>query len=240
LTKKELIEGGWIDKYVLGLTSDQESSEVERLATLYPEIQEQINQSRNRICGKFNRNLTQPALRHSFLTKRRILIGSALTVIAVLAGFGILCKEHFLLKNDYHSQCEKLAAEHAKVEQLASHSKIAAERSSFLNSTTTDRIKVKGCESTPYTEVVLFKCRLSGKMMLQVVDLPTLPSGHHYEVWAQNPDSTDRMIGLIQSPIKYDSLYMLDTALHYTSIQITDVDTINNFSEAVCMATVKN
>ena len=239
MTKNELIEGGWIDKYVLGLTSEQESSEVERLASLYPEIQEQINQSRNRICGKFNRNLTQPALRHSFLTKRRILIGSAITVIAVLAGFSILCREHFTLKKDYHSQCEKLAEEHAKVEQLASHSKLAAERSSFLNSTTTDRIKVKGCESTPDAEVVLFKCRLSGKMMLQVVDLPALPSGHHYEVWAQNPDSTDRMIGLLQPPIKYDSLYVLDTALHYASIQITDVDSINNFSEAVCMASVK-
>jgi len=239
LTKKELIEGGWIDKYVLGLTSEEECSEVERLASLYPEIQEQINQSRNRLCGKFNRNLTQPALRHSFLTKRRILIGSALTVIAVLTGFSILWKEHFSLKKDYHSQCEKLAEEHAKAEQLEANSKIATERSTFVNSATTERIKVKGCESTPDAEVVLFKCRLSGKMMVQVVDLPALPSGHHYEVWAQNPDSTDRMIGLIQPPIKYDSMYVLDTALHYSSIQITDVDTINNFSVPVCMASVK-
>ena len=238
MTKKELIEGGWIDKYVLGLTSEEECYEVERLASLYPEIQEQINQSRNRLCGKFNRNLTQPALRHSFLTKRRILIVSSLTVIAVLAGFSILWKEHFSLKKDYDSQSEQLAEEHAKSEQLAAHSKIATERSTFLNSITTERIKVKGCESTPDAEVVVFKCRLSGKMMLQVLDLPSLSSGHHYEVWAQHPDSTDRMIGLIQPPIKYDSIYVLDTALHYSSIQITDVDTNNNFSQPVCMASV--
>ncbi len=239
MTKNELIEGGWIDKYVLGLTSEQECNEVERLASLYPEIQEQINQARNRICGKFNRNLTQPALRHSFLTKRRILIGSALTVMAVLIGFSILWREHFSLKRDYNSQCEKLAEEHAKSEQLQANSRMATERSTFLNSATTDRIKVKGCESTPDAEVVLFKCRLSGKMMLQVVDLPALPVGHRYEVWAKNPDSTDRMIGLIQSPIKYDSLYVLDTTMQYASFQITDVDTVNNFSEPVCMASVK-
>ena len=239
MTKNELIEGGWIDKYVLGLTSDQESSEVERLASLYPEIQEKINLSRNKICGKFNRNLTQPALRHSFLTKRRILFGSAITVFSVLAGFMFICKEHFTLKRDYHSQCEKLAEEHAKVEMLSSTSKQAAERSSFLNSSTTNRIKVQGCESTPDAEVVLYQCRLTGKMMLQVVDLPVLPAGHHYEVWAQNPDSLDRKIGLIKPPIKYDSLYVLDTALHYASFQITDVDTVNHFSEPVCMASVR-
>ena len=238
MTKNELIEGGWIDKYVLGLTSEQESSEVERLASLYPEIQTQINQSRSRICGKFNRNLTQPAMRHSFLTKRRVLLTSAITVISVLAGFTFICKEHFSLRKDYHSQCEKLAKEHAKVEELSSHSKMVAERSSFLNSQTTKRIKVRGCESTPDAEVLLFQCKVSGKMMLQVVDLPTLPTGHHYEVWAQNPDSTDRMIGIIQSPIKYDSLYRLDTALHYSSFQITDVDPVNKLSEPVCMASL--
>jgi hypothetical protein len=239
LTKKELLEGGWIDKYVLGLTSEEESNEVERLASLYPEVQEQINISRNKICGKFNRNLTQPALRHSMLTKRRVLLVSAAIVFLALSGLAFLWKEHFYLKATYNSQCVKLAEEQAKVDKLASVSRQVSERSNFINSSNTERIKVRGCESTPEAEVLLFQCKLSGKMMLQVVDLPELPNGHHYEVWAQNNDSTDRMIGLIQPPIKYDSLYVLDTALHYTSLQITDVDLVNNISSPVCMATVR-
>jgi hypothetical protein len=71
------------------------------------------------------------------------------------------------------------------------------------------------------------------------VDLPQLPEGHHYEVWTTQTDHTDRMIGQIQPPIKYDSLYVLDTALHYSSLQITDVDPVNQISEPVCMATAR-
>lgn len=238
LTKKELIEGGWIDKYVLGLTSEAESSEVERLASLYPEVQEQINLSRNKICGSFNRNLTRPALRHSFLTKRRVIFGSAAIVFLALAGLAFLWKEHFYLKEDYNYQCAKLAEEKAKVDKLSTVSRQVSERSNFINSSTTERIKVRGCESTPDAEVLLFQCKLSGKMMLQVVDLPALPDGHHYEVWAKHADSTTRKLGQIQSPIKYDSLYVLDPALHFASLQITDVDPANNSSEPVCMASV--
>ncbi len=239
LTKKELLEGGWIDKYVLGLTSEKESDEVERLASLYPEVQEQINLARNKVCGTFNRNLTRPALRHSFLTKRRVLLSSAAIVLIALGAFAFLWKEHFSLRQVYDSQCTKLAEEQAKLDKMASLSRQVSERSSFINSTTTERIKVRGCESTPDAEVLLFQCKLSGKMMLQVVDLPELPEGHHYEVWTQHPDNTDRMIGQIQPPIKYDSLYVLDNALHYSSLQITDVDPVNNLTLPLCMATAK-
>jgi hypothetical protein len=239
LTRKELIEGGWIDKYVLGLTSEEESNEIERLASLYPEVQDLINGARNKICGNFNRNLTRPALMSSFLSKRRVMLGSASVVLVVLAGFAFLWREHFSLRENYFSQCEKLAAEQAKVDQLSNVTRMVSERSSFINSSTTERIKVRGCESTPDAEVLLFQCKLSGKMMLQVIDLPQLPEGHHYEVWTQHADNTDRMIGVIEPPIKYDSLYVLDSALHFSSLQITDVDIINNSSEPVCMASVK-
>jgi len=239
LTKKELIEGGWIDKYVLGLTSEEESQEVERLASLYPEVQEQINQARQKICGKFNRNLTQPALRHSLLTKRKVLYGSAAIVILALSGLAYMFREHIYLIADYNSQCAKLAEQQAKVDKMDIATRKVTERSHFVNAGTTERIKVRGCESTPDAEVLVFKCKLSGKMMLQVIDLPALPAGHHYEVWTEHGDSTNRMIGLIQPPIKYDSLYVLDTALNYSSLQITDVDPVNQISEPVCMATVR-
>ena len=239
MTKKELIEGGWIDKYVLGLTSEEESSEIERLASLYPEVQEQINGARNKMCGKFNRNLTRPAMMSSFLTRRRMLIGSTSIVFFALAGFIFLWQEHFSLRKIYVSQCERLEEEKAKADKLALVSRKVSERSSFVNSSTTERIKVRGCESTPDAEVILFQCKLSGKMMLQVIDLPQLPIGHHYEVWMEQEDSTDRMIGLIEPPIKYDSLYVLDSALHFSSLQITDVDMVNNSSEPVCMASAR-
>lgn len=239
MTKKELLEDGWVDKYVLGLTSEEECQEIERLAALYPEVQDQINTSRNKICGKFNRSLTQPGFKNSFLTKRRVLRGSAVVVLLMLGAFAFICREHFHLKEDYNFQCAKLAEEQAKVDVLASRSRQVSERSSFVNSSNTKRIKVRGCESTPEAEVLLFQCKLSGKMMLQVVDLPTLPAGHHYEVWTEHEDSSDRMIGQIKLPIKYDSLYVLSASSDYARLQITDVDPVNRTSLPVCMASVK-
>jgi hypothetical protein len=239
LTRKELFEDGWIEQYVLGLTSEEESKEVERLASLYPEVQEAINAARNKVCGNFNRRLTRPAMRHSFLTKRRVLAGASGIVLLTLVGFAFMCKEHFSLKQNYDSQCNKLAEEQAKVNQLATHTQKVSEQSRFINSTTTERIKIRGCDDTPDAEVLLLKCKLTGKTMLQVVDLPHLPEGHHYEVWTTHEDQTNRMIGQIQPPIKYDSLYVLDTAIDYSALQITDVDPIHHTSAPVCLATVR-
>lgn len=239
MTKKEIIEDGWIEKYVLGLTSEQESGEVERMASLYPDIQDQINSARSRLCGKFNRNLTQPALRHSLLTKRRVLFGSAIVVSLLLLGFTILFWEHFSLKEDYYSQYEKLAREQVKVDQMTSQSRMATERSSFINASTTRRIKVKGCDSAPDAEVLAFQCMLTGKMKMQIVELPELPDGHYYEVWANYADQTNRMIGQLTPPFRYDSLYVLDTMLHSMALEIKAMDPVHNRSEPVCLAILK-
>ena len=239
MTKKELIEGGWIDKYVLGLTSEVESSEIERLAALYPEVQDQINQARSRICGKFNRNLTQPALRSALLTKRRVLAGSAITVVLLLSGIVFLWNEHFLLRKDYNYQCEKLAQEQAKVNQMTSFSKQVNERSRFLNASSTKRIKLKGCEDTPDAEVMVFQCRHSGKMMLQVIELPALEEGQLYTVWAKRDNGDDELIGELKQPIRYDSLYVLDTVLLCSTLQINAFDPVHQASEPVCLATIK-
>jgi hypothetical protein len=159
-------------------------------------------------------------------------------VIIALSAFGYLCREHFSLREDYVSQCEKLAEEKAKVDQFAMLSRTVSERSSFLNSATTKRIKLKGCEATPDAEVLVYKCKLSGKMMLQPIELPHLPVGNYYEVWAQHPGLTDRMIGQLIPPIRYDSLYVLDTAIDYSILQISSVDPVHQLSEAICLATI--
>jgi hypothetical protein len=238
LTKKELIEGGWIDKYILGLTSDEESQEVERIAALYPDVQDEINRSRSRICGKFNRNLTQPALRHSLLSKRRILYGAGISVVLLIGAMTFICREHFSLQRDFSYQSQMLAEKEAHVNQLASFSRMASEQSVFLHAPDTKRIKLKGCEPTPEAEVMVFQCGVSGKMMLRVIDLPELASGQHYEVWAHHHDDTRRLVGKIAPPLRFDSLYVLDTALHFTSLEINSVDPMTQESMPVCLASI--
>jgi len=238
LTKKELIEGGWIDKYVLGLTSEIESDEVERLALIYPDVQGEINRCRSKICGQFNRNLTQPALRHSLLTKRRVLYFSGVTVLLLLIGIAFLYKEHCSLRDSYAEQAQKLAEDEAMLIRFSSFSKIKNDRSNFLHAPQTNHIQLKGCDFTPDAEVMVFQCRMTGKMMLSVIDLPELKTGQYYEVWAQNSDQDDRLLGKILPPVRLDSFYILDTALHFKSLQINTMDLATMQSEPICMAAV--
>ena len=235
MTKKEILEGGWVEKYVLGLTTENESSEVERLAALYPEVQEDINLARNKICGTFNRNLTQPALRSTLMNKRKMMMVTIIGVSLFSLGFCLLAREHFSLKNNFTIQSQKLALEQAKVSELVSQTK---ERSLFLHSDNTKRIKLKGCGEFPDAEVMVFQCVKTGRMMLRVIDLPELPIGEHYEVWALQADDQNRLIGELEPPLRFDTLYVLEPLLNSSSLQINSIDPITKKSMQVCLASL--
>lgn len=237
MTKKEIIEKGYIDQYVLGLTSEEESMEVERLAHLYPEVQQQINEARQQICGKFNRNLTQPALRSSLLSKRRVMLWCGILVSFFSIGFCVLCREHFSLKQDYSIQSRQLAQEQAKVNKLASYTKMATADADFMHALGTRRIRLKGCDKTPEAEVMVFRSVYTGIMKLRVIDLPELPEGHKYQVWARQPVTGQQLIGELLPPLRFDSLYHLDPVAQFSSLEITSMDPGTNQSRPVCLAT---
>ena len=234
VTRKELIEKGYIDQYVLGLTSDVENSEVERLANLYPEIQQRINEARHKICSSFNRNLTQPAIRKSLVTKRKVMLWAGMIVSLFSIGFCFLAREHFSLQQNYTMQCEQLAREQAKLTQLASISRMANEQSDFMHAPETQRIKLKGVEKFPEAEVMVFHNANSGKMMLRVIDLPSLPNGYFYKVSAFQEDSTDVTLGRLDPPFRFDSLYNLTPLADYKSLLINSVDPVSGTSTSIC------
>lgn len=238
MTKKELIEKGLIDQYVLGLTTEEESYEVERIAILYPEIQVQINEARQLIYTKFNRDLTQPAIKTSSTIKRRVILWAGLVVSFFSIGFCFLCRDHFTLQEDFTEQHEKLVREQAKVIELASFSKKVTEQALFLQSPGTQRIKLHGCENYPEAEVMVFQCENTGKKLLRVIDLPLLPEGRHYEVWAQQPDSMSTLIGQLKPPISFDSLYTLSPVTNCASLEITSVNPRTKASTPVCVAMI--
>ncbi len=240
MTKKEIIENGWVEKYVLGLTTEEESSEVERLASLYPEIQDNINVARNKICSKFNRSLTQPALRNSFMNKRKMMILTVTGVSLFSLGFCFLCREHFSLRAEYSAQHMQLAQEQARVYQLSSFTKLASEQSCFLHSPDTRRIRLKGCDNHPDAEVMIFQDTKTGKMMLRVIDLPELEEGHYYEVWTQQKPKPDRLIGLLKPPLRFDSLYNLEPTVYSSGLVINDIDSVTHQPLPICLASLGN
>ena len=239
MTRKELIERGYIDQYVLGLTTDDESAEVERMANLFPEIQEQINSARHRLCSSFNRNLTKPVLANSALTKRRVIIWSGVIISLFCISFFLLCHRHYLLQEEYTQQREQLAREHARVTELASFSKMASEEANFLHAPGTQRIKLKGCDNYPEAEVMIFHCENTGRMKLRVIDLPSVAPGQHYEVWGHQPGHEDLLLGTLIPPVRFDTLYSLEPLRDCDVLEIHSVDPYTMRSSRVCMASLQ-
>ena len=237
MTRKELLDGGWVDRYVLGLTDESESREVERLAGLYPDIQEEINRARGRLCSSFNRRLTRPALRSAFLSRKNLRLAFGLVVAASILVIGVTLWRHLDLWRTYKAQCASLEQERARSQALADRNRTADQLAQFVNAKNTERIQLRGCEDAPEAEVVVYRCLLSGKMMMRVIELPVIGDGRHFEVWARG-DGTERLVGKLMPPIRYDSLYVLDTALHSQALAITSVDPVRNLVEPLCLATI--
>jgi hypothetical protein len=235
-----LIDGGWIDKYILGLTSEAESHEVERLATIYPDVQEEINRARTQICGKFNRGLTQPAMRTRFITRRRLIYGSAFVILLLSAGLFWLWNKHFTLKQEYLSQREKLEEDEARLSQFAALHRVAADNAEFLHKDDTRRIRLAGCGATPDAEVMIFQCMESGKMKLRVIELPELQRGNYFEVSAHHGDTMNEMLGRIYPPVRYDSLYVLNATVPSVALRIDMVDPETRSAVSVCLTPVNH
>jgi len=237
VTRKELFDGGWIDRYVLGLTDESESREVERLAGLYPDIQEELNQARGRLCSSFNRRLTRPALRQAFLSRKNLRLAFGLVVAASMLVIGVTLWQHLDLRRTYKAQCASLEQERARSQALADRHRTADQLAQFVNAENTERIQLRGCEESPEAEVVVYRCLLSGKMMMRVIELPAIEDGRHLEVWARG-NGPERLVGKLFPPIRYDSLYVLDTALHSQALAITSVDPVRRLAEPLCLATI--
>lgn len=235
MTKKELLEGGWIDQYVLGLTSEEESLEVERLANLYPEIQAEINTAREKLCSNFNRNLTRPVLQSRYLSRRNIILGSIALISIPLLAFLFICREHFSLQKDYKSTCDKLAKEKERGDKLAHVSERFTAQSKFISGSNTERVKIRGCGKTPEAELILYKCKRSGKMMLQVVDLPKLTDDRYFEVWATEPKLPSKLVGVINAPLKFDSIYTLTPSLTSTGLEVFIANATSGRLSQVCL-----
>lgn len=234
LTKKELLEGGWIDQYILGLTTESESRDIERLAHLYPDVQEAINSARGRLCSSFNRGLTRPALRYAFLTRRNVLVAFVLVISVSLGTIAFLSRKHFSLWRDYRAQVDSLALARSQNLALTEETRHAVELSKFVNAENTKRIQLRGCEDVPDAEVVVYKCVLTGKMMLRVIELPRPPRDGYFDIWAHSA-AGDKRIGQLKPPIRYDSLYVLETAPVATSLVITAMDPVTGHSQPVCL-----
>ncbi|MEO6132576.1 MAG: hypothetical protein ABIQ02_12055, partial [Saprospiraceae bacterium] len=78
----------------------------------------------------------------------------------------------------------------------------------------------------------------TGRMLLRIVELPSLPQGQYFEVWSEQKPKPDRLVGLIKPPLRYDILYTLDSMINASALLVKGVANAQGKSLVVCQASI--
>lgn len=203
------MQSGLLEQYVLGLTTEEESDEVERYAHTFPEIQAEIDLLRNALKeyaeaqigptkikklpnGNGNSAIPQNPLRvRTTRARRNWLLPLCLLLAGIFAFFQFseakqakhqvseLSRDFLAFKSDCKKHQQSL---HELEEKLA-----------FYQHDSTAPLQLEGTSLAPDSKVRIFWNEHNETALLQVVSLPDLPQSKQYQVWA---DINGKMVNL--------------------------------------------
>lgn len=203
---KQLIESGIIEKYVLGLASQEEMNLVEKMTKEYPEINRHICKMQNCMQEYAEMNDVRPP-KHSdekptldpsassialqqntqkLPQSRRW--GAILSTIMIIA-FGGLSWMFYNSQKSARQEINLLSTQikHLQSEQnalLTSDLKVR-ERYAILKDVTTQQVHLRSTDSVPKINAVVYVNPGQGKCFLNVNGMPESANGHEYHMWAE-------------------------------------------------------
>lgn len=235
MDKERFLASGLLEQYVLGLTSPEESQEVEKYANAFPEIQEEIDSMRNaleqyatkyavppppglksKILHKIDEESTKPQKRQrpSRISSRTLLILTF--ALAMLAGNLYVQKIRIKEKLEiteaaymaYQKECE---AEKNRQSEVAA---IYA----FLQHPTTKIIELSGSKLAPDAVAMAYWNENEKKGYVNLLNLPTPPKGQQYQIWA---DIDHSMVSMGVLDAKNGQIQAIAFGSNATSLNIT-------------------
>lgn len=201
------MQSGLLEQYVLGLTTKEESEQVEHYAEVFPEIQAEIDTLRNAVRQYAEEQISdikfqkeQEAVSNPLRNKNMTAptwSGKHWLVAASLLLFG-------LMGIYYHGQANKAKMELAQVKASFSSFKQNCEEEQHLLAQTqeqlafiqhhlTDLMQLQGTLLAPQSKVRVFWNKQVPDAYLQVVSLPKPPKEKQYQAWA---DIEGKMVDL--------------------------------------------
>ncbi len=207
MSKEQFLSSGLLEQYVLGLTSPEETKEVEAYIKKYPELQEEVEGMRHAI--------EQYALQHSIpppphlrdniikeinprSTGRVRTEASGLAYERfgwpiLLAGlfaisFGLLSAYLFRMNNNQRQELQGLQVEYALYRESCEAQKEQAQRLdrvyAFLTDQHTMPVRLQGTNLSPRAEAIVYWNPQVGEAYFNNLNLPEPPQGKQYQIWA--------------------------------------------------------
>ena len=206
---KEYIASGILEQYCLGLTSEEESKEVEYMAHKYPEIGESLRQLcegveayarahaiapperlRKKVLENFDEE--SPSARpKSTMDQSRLGLVSPVFRIAATIALLVLAGLAFSFYQNQEKGRKEMAALSQQVKKLqkdyrqldSSHEELQ-QKYVLLKDVGTHHVRMVGSEHAPKAQCVLYWNPEHKGAYLNIVNLPPPPLGHQYQIWA--------------------------------------------------------
>ncbi|NJL77587.1 MAG: anti-sigma factor [Saprospiraceae bacterium] len=196
---QEYISSGLLENYVLGLVSDEERQEIERYATMYPEIRAELNAIEDalEVYALANAvsppadmetrilNLTNPLeekkVATSIASVRNFLIGG---LVIALVG----CIYLFAQQVQYQRQLQEKDATIAQLqmdyETLQQDCGTINTQIATLKDSVSQAILLKGTNNAPNASIIVHWNPSKRKALLGAINLPTILTDQQYQLWA--------------------------------------------------------
>ena len=201
---KKYIETGILEEYVSGLLSEEENREVDRVAGLYPEVQEEIEQIRsaynllsNRLgmtpdpsileqsLAKINEDATKNVTSSTPVPKKSetpfykyMMAASVALLVMSVALNGYFFSELTTAREEIQNMTAFAQAMQDNLSQ-------ANDQLAFIEDALNLKIPLNGAGVSPSSNATVYWNTETADVFIHVGDLPVPPSGHQYQLWAE-------------------------------------------------------
>jgi len=192
---KIFLDSDLLEKYLLGTTNTQESLQVERYITMYPEVLETYSELQDNLetFAKIHAIKTPDGLKNKILARiksensgRRQFFRYA--IAASFTAFMFAGASYFFWNQNQSLQEENILVNN-KIESLKEDMRVQLEdvRNQFivLNNPQTKRYNIKGNNNAKELKAIAYINPVKKLSYINVKNLPNLPENQSFQMWAE-------------------------------------------------------
>ena len=234
MDKDKFLNSGLLEQYVLGITTPEESAEVERYLHQFPEIEQELSSMRSAVENYAKQyainpppevkgqimeeidQITQPKPNtNSSPTWRWLPIAALLASLYFVFSF---YQDNQRLKANLEENEAALQSFQASCEEEKKKCAETAQLYAYLTDDHTQAVTLRGTPLAPDAHVIVYWNEQQQNAMLNVLQLPKPPKGKQYQLWA---DVEGEMIDMGIFDTETASLVSMTFIAHAESLNIT-------------------
>ncbi len=243
MDKERFLSSGLLEQYILGLTSPEESEEVEKYLKAFPELQSEADAMRKAIeqyalqhsvpppahlktrilteidqLTEEEQAIREQAIHRAHAAKNRAIGIGALAGILLILLAGYLYQQLNRAEHDLQRLNARFAAFQEACQEKQETLKQQAQLYAFLNHQNTRPVLLQGTGLAPNAEVIVYWNEAVKSAYVRSLQLPEPPPGKQYQLWA---DVDGEMINAGLLPKSGKNMYAVGYIDRAESLNIT-------------------